>query len=50
MVDWLVGNFWQYDSLGRLTYRVQYTNPKWIDARKPVAYYFESNCNWWNRP
>ncbi|MBK9577246.1 MAG: hypothetical protein IPO40_09240 [Fibrobacteres bacterium] len=50
VVDWLVGNFWQYDSLGRLTYRVQYTNRKWIDAPNPVAYYFESNCNWWNRP
>ncbi|QQS06261.1 MAG: hypothetical protein IPK50_05045 [Fibrobacterota bacterium] len=50
VVDWLVGNFWQYDSLDRLTYRVQYTNPKWIGKSDTEGFYFWSNCNWWNRP
>ncbi len=50
VVDWLVGNFWQYDSLGRLTYRVQYTNPKWIGKSDAEGYFFRSNCHWWNRP
>lgn len=50
VVDWLVGNFWQYDSLSRLTYRVQYTNPKWIGKSDAEGFFFRSNCNWWNRP
>ncbi|MBK9577247.1 MAG: hypothetical protein IPO40_09245 [Fibrobacteres bacterium] len=50
VVDWLVGNFWQYDSLDRLTYRVQYTNPKWIGKSDAEGFFFRSNCNWWNRP